>query len=433
MKAVILAAGKGERLRPLTETTPKPMLKLLGKTIIERQFLALAEAGVKEFIVVTNYMEEKIQEHIASIAPPYTSIIFVHQKKVRGTADAFLSVKHYLDEDFFIGLNGDCVYSPQTIEKAVNILKDKKIGLGGRLVKDTHNYGIIQLDDEYPTAIIEKPPKGEIEEGYANIGIYVLPTGIIDILEDMIKQKEISSRGEYEFPTAINKLISYSDYKTALIKVEENDYWFDIGLPWTLLEANQKLLSLCEEEKEGKIEDNVHIEGKVIIKKGAIVRSGAYIQGPVFIDEGADIGPNCYIRKYTYLGKNTRIGNACEVKNSIIYDGTHAGHLSYIGDSIIGENSNFGAGTITANLRLDDRTVKMFIKNERVDSQRRKLGAIIGDNVKTGIGALFMPGVKIGHDTWIGAGTIVNEDVESKMIYYSKPKNIQKGKESNVG
>lgn len=70
MKAVILAAGKGERLRPLTETTPKPMLKLLGKTIIERQFLALAEAGVKEFIVVTNYMEEKYKNILLQLLHP---------------------------------------------------------------------------------------------------------------------------------------------------------------------------------------------------------------------------------------------------------------------------------------------------------------------------------------------------------------------------
>jgi len=83
-------------------------------------------------------------------------------------------------------------------------------------------------------------------------------------------------------------------------------------------------------------------------------------------------------------------------------DNTHIGHLSYVGDSIIGENCNLGAGTITANYRLDAKTIKMKIKDKVVDSERTKLGAVLGDNVKAGINTLFMPGVKVGCNSWIG-------------------------------
>ncbi|MHA1302672.1 MAG: bifunctional sugar-1-phosphate nucleotidylyltransferase/acetyltransferase [Candidatus Heimdallarchaeaceae archaeon] len=430
-KAVILAAGKGTRLQPLTNTIPKPLLEILGESIIKRLINSLYNSGIDEFIVITHYNENQVKDHVSALDLPGTTITFVHQPELLGTADAFLLAKNYLlQDDFFIGVNGDCLYSPNLVKQVVKMANKNRIGLGGKIVQDTHNYGIIQLDDEYPVSIIEKPPKGEIKEGYANIGIYALPTKVITILEKMKEEKLLSSRGEYEFPDAINRLIENSDYKTALIELQEDDYWFDIGLPWSLLEANQTLLSLCEEEREGEIEPNVHFEGKVIVKKGARVRSGSYIQGPVFIDEGADVGPNCYIRKYTYLGKNSRIGNACEVKNSIIYNGTHAGHLSYIGDSIIGPNTNFGAGTITANLRLDDKPVKVKIKGQRIDSGRRKLGAIIGEGVKTGIDVLFMPGVKVGDNSWIGAGTIVNEDVDSETIYYVNQKSLQKRKKT---
>jgi bifunctional UDP-N-acetylglucosamine pyrophosphorylase/glucosamine-1-phosphate N-acetyltransferase len=97
-------------------------------------------------------------------------------------------------------------------------------------------------------------------------------------------------------------------------------------------------------------------------------------------------------------------------------DKTHVAHLSYIGDSVIGEDCNLGAGTITANLRLDVKPVKMVVKNELVNSGRAKLGVMIGDNVKTGLGSLLMPGVKIGCNSWIGPNVIVNRDVPSDTI-----------------
>ena len=134
----------------------------------------------------------------------------------------------------------------------------------------------------------------------------------------------------------------------------------------------------------------------------------------------ADVGPNCYIRPFTSIGKRARVGNACEVKNSIIMDDTHIGHLSYVGDSIIGERGNLGAGTITANYRLDSGTVKMMVKDKLADSGRIKLGAVLGDNVKTGINALLMPGIKVGKDSWIGPNLIVQRDLPSGSKVFLK-------------
>jgi bifunctional UDP-N-acetylglucosamine pyrophosphorylase/glucosamine-1-phosphate N-acetyltransferase len=110
------------------------------------------------------------------------------------------------------------------------------------------------------------------------------------------------------------------------------------------------------------------------------------------------------------------VGNAVEIKNSVIMDGTHIGHLSYVGDSVIGEKCNFGAGTITANLRFDDGKIKMMIKDKLVDTGRRKLGVVFGDNVKTGIKSLFMPGVKVGANTWVGANFMVTKDLPADAI-----------------
>jgi bifunctional UDP-N-acetylglucosamine pyrophosphorylase/glucosamine-1-phosphate N-acetyltransferase len=166
-----------------------------------------------------------------------------------------------------------------------------------------------------------------------------------------------------------------------------------------------------EHKVYGTVENGAHLIGPVTVAETARIRSGAYVEGPTFIDGGSDIGPNCYIRPCTSIGKNVRVGNACEIKNSIIMDWTHAGHLSYVGDSILCEHCNLGAGTITANYRLDGGTVKMKVKDKMVDSGRRKLGAILGDNVKTGINALLMPGVKVGTNSWIGANFTVHSDL----------------------
>jgi bifunctional UDP-N-acetylglucosamine pyrophosphorylase/glucosamine-1-phosphate N-acetyltransferase len=106
-----------------------------------------------------------------------------------------------------------------------------------------------------------------------------------------------------------------------------------------------------------------------------------------------------------------KVGNAVEIKNSIIMDHTNVGHLSYVGDTIIGPRSNFGAGTITANLRHDDQTIKATVKGKRISTGRRKMGAIIGDNVKTGIGTLLSPGVMIYPGARTGIGTVVERDI----------------------
>ncbi|MHA1583503.1 MAG: bifunctional sugar-1-phosphate nucleotidylyltransferase/acetyltransferase, partial [Candidatus Baldrarchaeia archaeon] len=238
-----------------------------------------------------------------------------------------------------------------------------------------------------------------------------------------IKQTKKSKRGEYELTDSIQQLIKQGEN---ILAYELEDWWIDIGTPWDLLDANKLLLEETKLEIKGKIEEGAKIIGPVGIGENTVIRSGSYIIGPTLIGKNCDIGPNCFIRPHTYIGNHCRIGNACEIKNSIILDHTHIAHLSYVGDSIIGQNVNFGAGTITANLRLDEKTIKMTIKGKRIDTGRRKLGAIIGDNVKTGIGCMLMPGIKIGQNSLIGPNTTINKDIPPNTITTTKPQNTTK-------
>lgn len=166
---------------------------------------------------------------------------------------------------------------------------------------------------------------------------------------------------------------------------------------WVVLEKSEKALELIKEKNFGTVEPNVMLLGKVFISEGTIIKSGTRIEGPAYIGKNCVIGPNAYLRPGTIIADNCHIGTS-EIKNSIILSETKIPHFSYVGDSIIGRNCNLGAGTKIANLRHDSKSVLVMIDGKKVDSKRRKLGALIFDNVKTGIncsincGAIIMQG-----------------------------------------
>jgi bifunctional UDP-N-acetylglucosamine pyrophosphorylase/glucosamine-1-phosphate N-acetyltransferase len=141
--------------------------------------------------------------------------------------------------------------------------------------------------------------------------------------------------------------------------------------------------------------------------------SGSYIEGPVVIGENCKIGPNCYIRPYTSIANGCHIGNACEVKNSIILGNSNVPHQNYVGDSVIGENCNLGSGTKVANLRLDKENIKVVLNGKKLDTKRRKLGMIMGDNVQTGINSMINVGTMISNNSFIGPGAVVTGEITS--------------------
>ncbi|MEM2341802.1 MAG: sugar phosphate nucleotidyltransferase [Candidatus Bathyarchaeia archaeon] len=422
MKAIILAAGEGQRLRPLTFTRPKHMIPIGGKPILEHLIKTLKGAGIEEFLVVVNYKAEVIERYFGDGSRYGVKIEYIFQKRLLGTADAISSAEKHVNEDF-LAINGDLLTSIDAIKSLIEAHKraNSIATLAAVKVEQASQYGVLKIESGQLVDIVEKPslvsPLGEL----VNAGIYMFSTEIFDF----IKLTEQSQRGELEITDSIRLIIKGG--KRVTVAEIPSDRWLDIGRPWDLLDANARVLKSIKPENHGDIEDGAHIKGPVFIGENTIIRSGSYIEGPVFIGEGSDIGPNCHIRPYTSIGKNVRIGNACEIKNSILMNNVHVGHLSYIGDSIIGEGCNLGAGSISANLRFDKRTVKMRIKGEIVDTGRVKLGVIMGDNVMTGVGALFMPGVTIGCNSWVGPNIVVYEDVPPNTILLLEQQIKRKG------
>lgn len=183
---------------------------------------------------------------------------------------------------------------------------------------------------------------------------------------------------------------------------------------WDLLKANEEYLShLAQSNIAGEIHPNAVIEGNVSLGIGARILPGVFIEGNVIIGDYCKIGPNCYIRGATSIGDHCHIGQSVEIKNSVILSHTSIGHLSYVGDSVIGKKVNFGAGTIISNFRHDGKNHRTMVDGCLVDTGRRKFGAIIGDHVHTGIHTSIYPGRKIAAHATTRPGAIVNYDISS--------------------
>jgi len=408
LKALVLAAGKGVRLWPLTENRPKPLLPVGGRPLLFQTIESLVKAGVREIIVMVNYQASMVKEALGDGLSLGADISYVDQPSPKGTANAVEAAKDVLDgEDRFLVVYGDNYYGPRAVSRLVEMSRRSSSDLliGAARVLDASQFGRLTVKDGLVGGIREKSAKKGPGEVIA--GLYLMDQSIFPAI---VKTK-LSTRGEFELTDSIQFLIDH-DRRFRMVLLQDQE-WLGISYPWDLLGANRLALDVMESARDGMVEPGVHIHGMLHLSRGSTIRSGCYLEGPVFIGENAVVGPNAYLRPYTVVGEGSKVGAYCDVKNSILMDKAKVPHLSYVGDSIVGAGCSLGAGTITANLRFDDASIVSMVKGRRVDTGRRKLGAIIGDNVRTGINVSLLPGVKIGSGAWIGPGVTVRRDVAS--------------------
>ncbi|MEM2874542.1 MAG: sugar phosphate nucleotidyltransferase [Candidatus Hadarchaeales archaeon] len=417
MKGVVLAAGLGTRMRPLTFTKPKFLLPVAGKPALDHVFDTMKNAGISEVGVVVGFGKEQIVERYGDGSGIGMKVEYLHQKQLLGTANAVSLAEEFVGNDDFMVMNGDTLVDLESTKSVLEVYRKRRSerGFGGVMgtieVDEPEQFGIVEMKGETVRRVIEKPKR--TGSRLANAGLYIFTSEIFGA----IRRTKKSRRGEYELTTSIQIMIDdgLSIYTAPL------SLWADIGRPWDLLVANEHFLKNLRGEIHGKVEVGANVGDRVYVGENSVIRSGSYILGPAYIGRNCDIGPNCFIRPSTCIGDHVRIGNAVEIKNSIIMDHTNVGHLSYVGDSVIGMNCNLGAGTTIANLRLDGKPVKMEVGGKVVSSGRRKLGTIIADNVRTGINCTINVGVKIGPDSAIGPGAVVYRDVPPNTMVYVEP------------
>jgi len=401
MKAVVLAAGEGTRMRPLTANLPKPLLPVAGKPFLRHTLEALRAADISRVSVLIGWQGHRIRESIGTGESLGLSITYEEQAERLGTAHAIGCMRSHVDGDF-MSMNGDVVVSAAALAALVaHHTKVRGPVLALAEVPNPEAFGVVETKDGKVTSLEEKPtrPKSHL----INAGIYVFDEDIFPLIDKTPK----SPRGEYEITDTIRALMEKRDVYGFRLPGE----WIDVGRPWDLLRANAALLAPLKGESLADVDPGATLVGEVRIEEGARVRRGSYIEGPSIIGPDAEIGPNCYIRPSTSIGPGAKVGNACEVKNSILMARAHVPHQNYVGDSILGERCNLGAGTKVANLRLDEAPVKVVWRGVDIDTGLRKLGVIMGDDVKVGINASIDAGTIIGEESFLGPGARVRGNI----------------------
>lgn len=421
MKAVILAGGVGNRVFPLAVNRPKPMFKVLEKPLLQHVLETTKEAGLKDFIIVTGHNSEQIKEFLGDGHSLGVNVDYTYQKEALGTANALETTRNMV-EDSFLVLNADDIFESSLIKNMIKVSQgaDAEIVLSCKPVKDTWKWGIIKMDDEKVTKIVEKPPKGEEPSNLAVIGAYIMTKDIFDYYDRI-------PVSDHQYEDAIQKFIENGRGVGA---VKYDGVFAAYKYPWDLFTINEFLMDkhLKKQiiENGADVSEKAEIEGNVWIRQGTKVLENTCIKGPCYIGSNSMVGNNCLIWNYSSIGNNCVVGFSSEIKHSLVGDQCWF-HTNYIGDSIVSDRCSFGARTITANFRFDEQNVVLRINDRMVDSGRDKLGAIIGDDCKMGIGCCLMPGVRIGPNSIVGPNVCLHDDLEpNRIILVDKKSYVKK-------
>ena len=389
MKAVILAAGEGKRLRPFTETMPKVMLPVANKPVLEYVFDAVKNSGIDEIIVVVGYKKEVIMEYFKDYED--AKINYVVQDKQLGTAHALLQAKKHINDSFIV-LSGDNIIDKNSIS---NLIKEKSEY--SILIKEHPNpskYGVVFLEKNILKKIIEKP-KEEVGK-FISTGIYKLPSSIFNDI------KKLTSQGSYALTSVIQSIVK-EDKK---INTVTADSWMDIVYPWDLLTVNEAMLHNAPASINGIIEKGVTMKGAVSIGKNTTIYSGCYIVGPVIIGDNCEIGPNACIFPSTTICNNSVVNPFSEINNSVIMDDVQVRSNSFISHSIIGKGSIIGNN-------FSNIPGKATVEIENEFKKLENLGAIVGEDCNIASNVVVESGILIGRRCEVGSLNRITKHISS--------------------
>ena len=397
MQTVILAAGEGTRMRPLTAHRAKPMLPVGDRPLVAHTADAAAAAGASRIVFVVGYEAAAIREHFGD---EYAGVPveYAVQASQQGTADAVRAARATLDDAPFVVLNGDDIYDAASL----STLYEAVPAVGTYEVDDPRPYGVFDIDDGTVRSVVEKP--SDPPSNAINVGAYAFPAEALGWL-DVAK----SDRGERELTDVLARVIAERD-----VRAVDISRWHSVGRPWELLEANEWAVASLDRRIDGTVHPDADLRGAVVVENGAEIDAGSVVEGPVLVRRGATVGPNAYVRGHSVIGPDAKVGHAVEVKSSVLLAGATVGHLSYVGDSVLGVDVNFGAGTVVANLRHDNETVRLQVKGGSTDTGRRKFGVVVGDEARTAINTSLNAGVKLGAGARTGPGQTVTRDIDGE-------------------
>ncbi len=416
MKALVLTAGKGRRLRPLTTGRSKSMLMLAGRPVLDYILSSLEEHGINDVVVVVGHGREEIIDHFQHGGDRGLKIRYVIQHEQKGVEHAILTARDEIEDgEQFLLVNGDVLVEPDMVKRTITNHKNMNadITMLVTLVPNPEQFGTVRIGKNgVVEQLVEKGGPDRYVSNYAVAGVSVFSTDVLPVLEE---------KGTME--KTVETMIS-SGKKVAAVVWEKE--WAEFTWPWDILKANRIIM---DRELRGRgsfiaesarVHNTVVLEGPVYIDEEAVIRPGTTVRGPVYIGKKVYVGNNSLVRDYTCLCDGVHIGYAVEVRNSMVFNGVDVGRMTYLADSIVGVDSCIEAGAQMWNWRPGNEPLYLEENGDRIKIPLKKFGAVIGDNVVIGVNSSIYPAKRLGGNSVIAPGCIVDRDIPPKSAVSTK-------------
>lgn len=387
MKALILAAGKGTNLYPLTETRPKPMFSICGKPVLEYIIQGLVEIGTHDIVMVVGHHGETIKQYFEYGDRFGANIQYIDQEDQGGIGNAVLLAEDkFVPGEYFFLVYSDILFESNIFAETMKTFRGKLAPVASITLTPNFypTYGNVSIDPHIGITKIETHLDETQAGSHVLAGVFILDHGFLQILKEM--------KGDMQM--GFEHLVDQKGLFGSIFQHE----WIDLGYPWNVLDANHFLMKSYKYAKIArtvKFDGNVTINGPVQIEDDVVISGNSIINGPCYIGKGTYIGHNVLVRSNTSIGTNCVIGYGVELRNCVLFNNVKVGRLSFVGDSVIGENVEVGSGIMTVNNLMTGETVNVKINDELVDSGLVKLGAFVGDNARIGASNTLAPGTII--------------------------------------
>ncbi|WP_338729907.1 bifunctional sugar-1-phosphate nucleotidylyltransferase/acetyltransferase [Haladaptatus sp. DJG-WS-42] len=381
--AVVLAAGEGTRLHPLTRNRPKPMLPAANRPVMAYVFDALIDAGIEQIHVVVGYKRDRVQEYFGH---SYRNVPLSYhvQEKQLGSGHALLQAQEAVTESMIV-VNGDRALEPGIVKDVMDAYEQYGTPALAVLERDHPNrYGTVVLDGGRIQQLVEKPDVAISR--LINAGVYAFDASIFDAIDQTPRED-----GELALTTTISRLI---DEGTVVRGVRTEGMWVDATYPWDILHMNRELLA------RGRVEEPSE-DGEVWVADSALVHEDATLLGPVVIGPDCVVGPGSVIGPNVALGRNVTIGANATVEQSVIDADTRVGPGSVLIDCVTGQDVHLGASTIVPGGPADVRI------NAHV-YQDQELGAVFADRVRAEGAISVAPGTLVGSGAHLHTGVQIS-------------------------
>ena len=383
--AVILAAGEGRRLEPLTNRRPKPMVPVANRPLLEHVVEAVAGAGIDRIVLVVGYRQERIRNHFGDGDDWGVTIEYVEQSTQLGTGHAVLQAEPVVDGSFVV-LNGDRIVDDAAVSAVRDRLSDGDAPLvTATAVESPRDYGVVHLDGDRVTEIDEKP-EGPVDTNRINAGVYGFSPAVFDAI------RATNTTGELAITATLNDLAE----RDAVTCVGYDGRWLDVSNLWDVLTVNAALIHDADHARDApatsqRVGDTVTVADDVVLAGNVRV------------------GPNATLSGATAVGSNVSIAANAVVENSVVFPDAVIGPGAVVRDAVVAGNARIGPNaTVTGGLS----TVVVG------DAVHRgvTLGGVVGDNSSVGGGATLTDGAVVGDDVQAEAGVVIDGRIESGAV-----------------